>query len=378
MPFRCQRGDDRQRPDPSGSAPAARRAPLERVEAELRSPGAAGRHEARPAPTRASHVSSAPSGAASRMSRSTVGARSRPASWPGASRIETFARAPRPAARSSASMRRAAHDPVHLERRLGERAQVELVGRTRIGRPCAVPGELVARRPVASASPASLLSVGGAMPARSGSGKRAVLREQLRSSVCISACAALSAAPPYMPECRSRSPRGRARGSRRGRVCDVERGHAAADHAASKMIAASARWSSAARKSTISGRRSPPRRRMAKRTLTGQLARLRGAARGSEQHVELALVVGGAAAVEVRRRAHLGLERVAVPELERVRRLDVDVPVDRGPSGPAPGLTPWTRSRRGGRRPRSRRVRPAGLTSVGPAARARAGRSAVR
>ena len=57
-----------------------------------------------------------------------------------------------------------------------------------------------------------------------------------------------------------------------------------------------------------------------------QLTRLGELTRGGEHHVELALVVGCAARVEVAV-AHLGLERVAVPELERIGWLDVEVPV---------------------------------------------------
>ena len=57
-----------------------------------------------------------------------------------------------------------------------------------------------------------------------------------------------------------------------------------------------------------------------------QLARARELARRGEQHVELALVVDGAAAVQVVA-ADLRLERVALPQLERVGRLDVEVAV---------------------------------------------------
>ena len=57
-----------------------------------------------------------------------------------------------------------------------------------------------------------------------------------------------------------------------------------------------------------------------------QLAGPRELARGGEQHVELALVVDRAAPVEVAV-ADLGLERIALPELERVGRLHVEVAV---------------------------------------------------
>ena len=57
-----------------------------------------------------------------------------------------------------------------------------------------------------------------------------------------------------------------------------------------------------------------------------QLARRRELARRGEQHEELALVVDGAAAVEVAV-AQLGLERPALPQVERVGRLHVEVAV---------------------------------------------------
>jgi hypothetical protein len=60
---------------------------------------------------------------------------------------------------------------------------------------------------------------------------------------------------------------------------------------------------------------------------------------GLQQRIELALVVGDAARVEPLA-ADRGLERRALPELERRRRLDVEVPVDenrRRPVGAAGG-----------------------------------------
>ncbi len=94
----------------------------------------------------------------------------------------------------------------------------------------------------------------------------------------------------------------------------------------SKMIAASAPRSSASRKSTIEWPPVSSSPSQQNRTLTGQLACARELARGVEQHVELALVVDRAASVEVVV-ADLGLERIRVPELERVGRLHVEVPV---------------------------------------------------
>ena len=56
-------------------------------------------------------------------------------------------------------------------------------------------------------------------------------------------------------------------------------------------------------------------------------------ASGREQHEQLALVVDGSAAVEVLA-ADLGLERVALPQVERRRRLDVEMAVAAGRSAP--------------------------------------------
>src|SRR5262249_1930814 len=62
-----------------------------------------------------------------------------------------------------------------------------------------------------------------------------------------------------------------------------------------------------------------------------QLAGVGELASGGEEHVELSLVVDGAARVEVAV-ADLGLERGALPELDRILRLHVEVAVaeDRG------------------------------------------------
>ena len=100
----------------------------------------------------------------------------------------------------------------------------------------------------------------------------------------------------------------------------------------------------------------------------GQCAFDRKAARCFEQEPELPLVVGHAAAVEPTV-ANGRLERRAVPELERRRRLHVDVPVAEDGRGAAPErVTPQTPPRRAirsrrrrsapRRRPRRRKRRP--------------------
>ena len=143
------------------------------------------------------------------------------------------------------AVRGPALDPVDVERRLGERADVELLGGARVGRAGALLGELVGAGRAAASSPPAPAAVGGMIPARSGSARRPSAAIS-RASVWISAWAAFSAAPPNMPECRSRSP------VRRAHVevddpagGDVEGRAGLADHAAVEDDAASAPRSSA-------------------------------------------------------------------------------------------------------------------------------------
>ena len=56
-----------------------------------------------------------------------------------------------------------------------------------------------------SAQAATSSSVGAAIPARNASGRRPS-RGCTAARICVSACIAFSAAPPKIPECRSRSP----------------------------------------------------------------------------------------------------------------------------------------------------------------------------
>ena len=176
---------------------------LERVEGEL-DRRRVRRHEPRLAPRPELDLDvralAAPPRAASRSNAGAIAS----GSWPGARRIETFASAST-GSTVFCSTRRAALDPVDVERRLGPRAQVELLGRARVRRPRA----LVARarpRPRGSVDQlARSSSVSGAIPARSGSGEPAVLRRD-RSEDRRQRMRRVSAAPPYMPEWRSRSP----------------------------------------------------------------------------------------------------------------------------------------------------------------------------
>ena len=112
-----------------------------------------------------------PSGAASRSSRSNSGAISS-GSWPGASRIETFASA-LTGSTVFCRLRRAAHDAVHVDGRLRPGADVELVrGARRPSRARALPSSIVA--PGASSAQCGELLLGrrARRPARSGSGRR--------------------------------------------------------------------------------------------------------------------------------------------------------------------------------------------------------------
>ena len=102
--------------------------------------------------------------------------------------------------------RLAAEDPVHVRGRLGPRAHVELLRRPS-RRAAARPGPRAPRRPGGSVDHcASSSAVGGAIPARSGSGRRPSGPASTASKQRMSTWIALSAAPPYIPECRSRSP----------------------------------------------------------------------------------------------------------------------------------------------------------------------------
>ena len=95
----------------------------------------------------------------------------------------------------------------------------------------------------------------------------------------------------------------------------------------SKMMQASAPRSSAARKWTIE---SPPissSPSKATRTLTGSAPSSASEPGGLEDEIGVALVVDGAPRVQVAV-ADLGLERVGLPEVERRRRLDVEVAVE--------------------------------------------------
>ena len=193
-------------------------------------------------------------------------------------------------------MRRAALDPVDVERRLGERPQVELLRGAR-RRPGLRPGAASSPAPDgSSAQPASSSSVGGTMPLRSGSGslpsrattprdrrRQRVRRVQRRAAEEPRMQVAL-ARPERHVEVDEPARRERERRSRPRRTMSV-----------SKITAASAPRSSAARKSTIEWPpiSSSPSQQNA--DVDGQLAGPRQLPGAREEHVELPLVVHRAA-----------------------------------------------------------------------------------
>ena len=167
----------------------------------------------------------------------------------------------RPGAPSSAACGEPPTIPFTSTAGSASRAQVELLGRARVGRARALVGELLARR--SAVGPARLLLRGRRDdPVAQRLGQPAVARRTPPRASASSACVAFSAAPPYMPECRSRAPvRTLEVEVRRARAWRCRTRARRARHAASKIIAASAPRSSAPASRRSTGRRSPPRRR---------------------------------------------------------------------------------------------------------------------
>ena len=271
-------------------------------------------------------------------------------------------------------VRRAALEPVHVECRLGERPEVELLGgAVRSSRPRAL--EPRARRsPFGScAQPASSASVGGTSPFRSGSARRPSCATMTREIVLRERMRGVQRGPAV-------EPRVEVALTRPNRDVEVdeparrehERGQAAPDHVGvedHRRVGAA-----------LVGREEVDDRVAADLLLAvaaepdvdRQLARPCELAGGREQQVELALVVDRAAAVEVAV-AELRLERIALPELERRRRLHVEVAVaEDGRRRPASGggdLADRERAGRSSRRPRPARRRRATKSRTHSAAR---------
>ena len=211
-------------------------------------------------------------------------ARTRARSPPASARARAGSRgspAPRRGARSSGGVGEPPSKPLTVDGRLGGRAErrtprprAASVGRA----PC--DGELLAARRQSALQPATSSSVGGTIPARSGSGSSPSGPGSTAESTCISAWVALSAAPPNMPEWRSRSPvrtrqvevadaaqRGAERRQRLGRVAAVE--DRARRPPAAVVLARPSRRPSA--------RRPPPRRRSRSARSRAARRRRRGA-----------------------------------------------------------------------------------------------------
>ena len=220
----------------------------------------------------------------------------------------------------------AADDPVDVDGRLGGRAEVELVGRALVvGDRARLAQHLLARRLLL---PACALLGGGLddadpqrapVPARRAAGCR-------RASV-VSAWMAFSAALPYIPEWRSRAP---------GADEEIERRQAAGRDRDRRQVAVlhpavedHARVGAALVLPEELDDRLAADLLLAVRDdaqVDRQGALGREQARRVSEHPELALVVGGAPRVEPLA-ADGRLERVRLPEIERRRRLHVEVRV---------------------------------------------------
>ena len=222
--------------------------------------------------------------------------------------------------------RRAALDPVDVDRRQSPGAEVELVGGRRVGGHCALGGEH--RGAVRQAAPATGL-VGPDLdqvreqrrrePAAFEQqpvegGDEHVERVQRRTAVHARVQVALSrrAPPDGGRPCRARS--------------DVEDGRVGVEHPRVEDHARSG--VAGVLVEEVDDRRAADLLLgvAAKADVDGQAPFARKVERCAQERPELTLVVGDAAGVEPAV-ADLGRERVALPQLERRRRLNVEVPV---------------------------------------------------
>ena len=280
--------------------------------------------------TSVSTSSFAPAGSASR-SRRSASAATASASWPGATRIVTPAdalgherRVPEP--------RLPAEDAGHVDGRLDERPHVELLGRVLVERHRADAVEFLgAGRQLAPAGELVRVRLHDAGAERLG--QAAVVREE---------------GDERLAERVDRVERGTAVVARvevavAGADVEVERHEAARrDHELRRVPALHPAVEDHARVDRSLVGREKPRDRVAARLLLavahhpeghGQRALACQRRDRLELHPELPLVIGDAPRVEPLA-AHLGRERIALPELERVRRLDVVVPVHEHRRGP--------------------------------------------
>ena len=220
---------------------------------------------------------------------------------------------------------RAALDAVHVDGGLGERAEVELRGRGRVGRPGALARQLLG--PGGELSPAGELRgrrrrdpgperLGRAAVLRKHRGKDLIERVQSVQRRAAEDARVKVAAAGVDAEVEVDEP---ARG-------EVEERHAALEHAgvedharvAAALVGFQVLDDRVAAGLLLAVAADPQ--------VDGQLAAGAQLLRRLQEHEELALVVGDAASVEpfvAKRR----FERVGLPQLERRRRLDVEVPV---------------------------------------------------
>ena len=223
-------------------------------------------------------------------------------------------------------LRRAALDAVHVERRLGERAQVELLGRLRVGGPRALVCEQLGARRNGLPAAALLVGHGGdsdaerlRQPAVARQHARQRLHERMarvERSAAVDARVQVALARPHaeveVHEAACRDVERRDTAGDHPRVEDdagvgapVVLGQEVDDRVAADLLLA------------VAGHAD----------VDGQLPHRRELRRRLEQHVELALVVGDTAGIEPAV-ALSGLEGWAPPGVERRRRLHVEVAVD--------------------------------------------------
>ncbi len=165
------------------------------------------------------------------------------------------------------------------------------------------------------------------MPARSGSGRRPSGPASTASKQRMSTWMAFSAAPPYIPECRSRSPVVTFTSkAMRPRVARSKTGTSMPEHAA---VEDDRRVRAAVVDGEVVDDRVAADLLLAvagEAQVDGQRVRLDELLRRLEQDEDLALVVGDPARVRPVV-ADRQLERIGLPEVERRRRLHVEVPV---------------------------------------------------
>ena len=327
-PLVDERRDDRQRPAGADEQRPPPEHLLERVLRELASPAASAGTSAAAAPTTSARPStSAPAGAASRRSRST--------SRRDLVRILSGRQADRDVRlrvhrqHRLLQLRRAALDPVHVDRRLGARcARRSRRAASRVRRPRALVAQHLRAASELAPAPELLVASAPTTPARSGSGRRPSSREHAPTAPASARASRSARRRRTCPECRSRSPvRTVTWKYTSPRVAIAELGHAALRHAAVEdqrrigaalvvleevddRVAADLLLAVAGDADVDRQRRRPARapRPPSAGSRAGPCRRRPRARRATRPDGQL--------------------ERRRVPQLERRRRLHVEVPVD--------------------------------------------------